>query len=64
MTAALAVVSLGAGSQDARRDTRVLDAASAADTAGVAAWLEQGADANAAQADGATALHWLSISTT
>ena len=49
---------LGAGSQDARRDTRVLDAASAADTAGVATWLEQGADANAAQADGATALHW------
>ena len=58
LTAVLAVVSLGAGAQDAPPDTRVLDAASAADTAAVTTWLAQGIDANIAQADGATALHW------
>jgi ankyrin repeat protein len=58
MTAVLAVASLGAGAQAPPPDTRVLEAASAADTAGVVTLLQQGVDANAAQADGATALHW------
>ena len=58
ITALLAIASLAAGAQDAPPDTRVLDAASAADGAGVEALLAQGVDANVSQADGATALHW------
>ena len=58
ITVLLAVASVGAGSQSPASDTRVLEAASNADTAGVVTLLQQGVDANAAQADGATALHW------
>ena len=54
MTSLLAVASLGTGAQD----TRLVDAARAADTTNVGTLLEQGVDANARQADGATALHW------
>ncbi|HEV3062525.1 MAG TPA: ankyrin repeat domain-containing protein [Vicinamibacterales bacterium] len=39
-------------------DTRLVDAAEKRDSAAVAALLKQGADVNATQADGATALHW------
>ena len=42
----------------AAQDTRLLDAARAADATGVFALLEQGVSADARQADGATALHW------
>ena len=52
-TLMLAVAGLGAA-----QDTRLLDAARAADAAGVIALLEQVGSANARQADGATALHW------
>lgn len=58
LPAVLAVVTLGAGTQGAPSDTRVLEAASAADTTAVTTWLAEGVDANVAQADGATALHW------
>jgi len=58
MTSLLAVASLGTGAQDTRQDTRLVDAARAADTTNVGTLLEQGVDANARQADGATALHW------
>ena len=58
VTALLAIASLAAGAQDAPPDTRILDAASVADAAGVDALLAQGVDANVPQADGATALHW------
>ncbi len=47
-----------AGSGAAAQDMRLLDAARAADSAGVIALLEQGVSANIRQADGATALHW------
>ena len=50
----LSLVGLGAAAQEAR----LLDAARAADAAGVIAVLDQGASANTRQADGATALHW------
>jgi ankyrin repeat protein len=39
-------------------DSRVADAAMQGDRAGVRALLKQGADVNAAQGDGMTALHW------
>lgn len=42
----------------AAQDTRLLDAARAADSTQVIALLEQGVSAIARQADGATALHW------
>ena len=47
-----------AGSGAAAQDVRLLDAARAADSAGVIALLDQGVSANVRQADGATALHW------
>ena len=47
-----------AGLAAAAQDTRLLDAARAADSTRVIALLEQGVSANARQADGATALHW------
>ena len=53
-TLLLALTGLGAAAQDAR----LLDAARAADSAGVITLLKQGVSANARQADGATALHW------
>ena len=52
----LAVASLGAGPQGA--DTRLVEAARAADATRVAALLSEGGDAGTPQADGATALHW------
>jgi uncharacterized protein len=48
----LAAISLNAASSD------VADAAKAKDTAAVRALLKNGADVNAAQGDGMTALHW------
>ena len=54
VTPLLAVASLGAGAQD----TRLVDAAKAADATSVGRLLEQGVDANIPQSDGATALHW------
>ena len=54
----LAMPMLAVGGLGAAQDTRLLDAARAADAAGVTALLEQGASANTRQADGATALHW------
>ena len=54
---ASSLLAVGGGGA-AAQDTRLLDAARAADAAGVIALLDQGASANARQADGATALHW------
>jgi len=66
----LVVASLGVGpagaqdtgladlSRDARPDTRLVDAARAADETAVGALLRAGVDPDIAQADGATALHW------
>ena len=51
----LALAGLGGA---AAQDARLIDAARTADAARVTALLEQGASANARQADGATALHW------
>ena len=42
----------------ARAGSRVADAAMRGDVAAVATLLQQGADVNAAQGDGMTALHW------
>jgi len=47
-----------AGLAAAAQDTRLLDAARAADSPRVIALLEQGVSADVRQADGATALHW------
>ena len=54
----LAPLLLAMASLAAAQDTRLLDAARAADSTRVIALLEQGVPANARQADGATALHW------
>ncbi|MBI2187188.1 MAG: ankyrin repeat domain-containing protein [Acidobacteria bacterium] len=51
-----AVVGLGAGPVD----LQLIDAAKNADPAAVRALLKQGANVNAAEADGTTALHWAS----
>ncbi len=50
----LAMAGLGAAAQD----TRLLDAARAADSTSVVTLLDQGVSADTRQADGATALHW------
>lgn len=55
---AFLTVLLGVAGLAGAQDTRLLDAAKAADTAGVQTLLDQGADVNAPQGDGATALHW------
>jgi uncharacterized protein len=56
---AAAAISVCAGASPARAsDTRVADAAEKRDSKAVAALLKQGADVNAPQPDGATALHW------
>ena len=49
---------LAAAGLAAAQDTRLLDAARAADATSVLALLDRGAVANTRQADGATALHW------
>ena len=54
----LAPLLLAMAGLPAAQDTRLLDAARAADSTQVIALLEQGVSANARQADGATALHW------
>ena len=54
----MATPMLGVAGLGAAQDTRLLDAARAADATGVMALLEQGVSANTRQADGATALHW------
>ena len=54
----LAPLLLAMAGPAAAQDTRLLDAARAADSTQVIALLEQGVSANARQADGATALHW------
>ena len=54
----LAPLLLAMAGPAAAQDTRLLDAARAADSTRVIALLEQGVPANARQADGATALHW------
>ena len=55
----LAVVGLEAvAAVEREADTRLTDAARSGDHAAVSALLEQGADANATDVDGTTALHW------
>ena len=54
----LAALLLAVAGPVAAQDTRLLDAARAADATGVIVLLEQGVSADARQADGATALHW------
>jgi ankyrin repeat protein len=56
--ASLVALILGAGLQAATADGTVADAARLRDIAAVRALLRQGADVNAAQGDGMTALHW------
>ncbi len=58
LAAGLVVLLLGGGSSAARFAAPVADAAERQDRAKVAALLKEGADVNAAQADGMTALHW------
>src|SRR5918993_5971802 len=64
---ALAVASLVFGAATASRlsaqmaDAPVAEAAMRADTAGVRTLLRGGADVNAAQPDGMTALHWTAL---
>ena len=54
----LAMVGIAVGAQTAQGDQRVVAAAKAQDADAVRALLAKGADANARQSDGATALHW------
>ena len=56
--AGLVVLLLAGSSALARSDAPLADAAEKKDRAKVAALLKQGADVNASQADGMTALHW------
>jgi ankyrin repeat protein len=58
LAAGLLAVLLGGGSSPAQPAAPVADAAEKQDRAKVAALLRQGADVNAAQADGMNALHW------
>jgi ankyrin repeat protein len=54
----LAAIASTSGAAD-RRDVRLVDAAERRDAAAIQALLKQKADVNAAQPDGATALHWV-----
>src|SRR4051812_5186660 len=54
----LLVLVLAGGSACAQSPSPLADAAEKKDRAKAAALLKQGADVNAAQADGMTALHW------
>ena len=58
IAAGLAVLLLASGWARAQAAASLADAAEKKDRARVAALLKQGADVNAAQADGMTALHW------
>ncbi len=58
VAATLACASLMGGIVVYAADTRLVDAAEKHDAAAVSALLKQGADVNATQPDGATALHW------
>src|SRR5262249_43505972 len=49
---------LAAATPHGRVDTSIADAEMRGDTAAVRALIKQGADVNAAQGDGMTALHW------
>src|SRR5262245_29411682 len=51
----------GAGTRAVGPDTPVADAAQARDAAAVRSRLKAGADVNAAQGDGMTALHWAAL---
>src|SRR5258705_13611229 len=53
-----AVFILAIGGIAAARDSRVADVAEQRDRMAVVALIKRGADVNAAQPDGATALHW------
>ncbi len=57
----LGVLVLTSGLAAAPPDARVADAAMRRDTEGVRTLLRSGADVNAAQGDGMTALHWASL---
>jgi uncharacterized protein len=57
--AALVLLLLGGGSAVAQPSAPLADAAEKMDRAKIAALLKQGADVNASQADGMTALHWV-----
>jgi ankyrin repeat protein len=60
MAAGLVVLLLAGGSARAQAVAALADAAERKDRAKLSALLEQGADVNASQADGMTALHWAS----
>ena len=57
-TLAACAALLSAAAPHGRADTSIADAEMRGDTASVRALLKQGADVNAAQGDGMTALHW------
>ena len=59
--AALGAACLSQALGAAARDTRVVEAAKRGDRAAVRALLADGADANVAQGDGMTALHWAAM---
>src|SRR5687767_9388380 len=61
LATSLAALSLSVVLRAAIVAANVADAAMQGDRAGVAALLKQGADVNAAQADGMTALHWAAL---
>src|SRR5579862_2268872 len=56
---ALVLVLFGRGSAFAQTDASLADAAEHKDASKIAALLKQGAQVNASQADGMTALHWV-----
>ncbi len=62
VTSAVFVITLGAGAAPAAAqsgpDASLIDAARVGDAAAVRSLLDRGADVNAAQGDGMTALHW------
>ncbi len=62
VTSAVFVIALGAGAAPAAAqsgpDASLIDAARVGDAAAVRSLLDRGADVNAAQGDGMTALHW------
>ena len=59
--ASIAVLSLTVLAGALPDESPVADAAQQGDLRAVRAWLQQGADPNAAQADGLTGLHWAAL---